>query len=121
MARCCLVMAILLFLVTSLAAASGPAAPRHAASAAAQSAAATQPSASTSTDNRPADDDLASLRADLNRMQSLLDQMEHNLAMVGSGVTPLRHQFELEIEMWRVLTQQMEGRVRRLQAQKNKN
>jgi len=129
MARRCMLLAILFFsaplFAALFAAAPAPeaasaqtqAAPRRAASAEAQPA--TAPALPPAL---PADDDLASLRTYLHRMQSLLDQLERNLAMVGSGVTPLRHQFELEIEMWRVLTQQMEGKVRRLQLQqKSKN
>ncbi len=51
------------------------------------------------------------LRADLKKMRVLLDQMETNLGFVGSGPTPLKHQFELEIEMWRTLLEHMEKQV----------
>ncbi|HZQ21971.1 MAG TPA: hypothetical protein VFA89_04160 [Terriglobales bacterium] len=40
-------------------------------------------------------------------MRVLLEQMQENLGMVQNLNTPLRHQFELEIEMWQVLLQQM--------------
>src|SRR5205085_12695871 len=53
--------------------------------------------------------DIAALRADLNRMETLVDQMERNLAFI-EGQTPLKHQFELEIEMWRMTTRQMQER-----------
>ncbi len=47
------------------------------------------------------------LQTDQGRMRVLLEQMQENLGMVQNLNTPLRHQFELEIEMWQVLLQQM--------------
>ena len=47
------------------------------------------------------------IRTDLERMQVLLGQMQRNVAFVSSGDTPLKHQFELEIEMWQILIQDM--------------
>jgi hypothetical protein len=43
------------------------------------------------------------LRADLQRMRTLIQQMQMNLAFLPPGPTPLRHQFELEIDMWQLL------------------
>lgn len=40
-------------------------------------------------------------------MQVLLGQMQRNVAFVSAGDTPLKHQFELEIEMWQILIQDM--------------
>jgi Flp pilus assembly protein TadB len=48
------------------------------------------------------------MQADLRRMRALLEQMQNNLGFVQSGATPLKHQFELEIEMWRALLGHME-------------
>lgn len=41
-------------------------------------------------------------------MRSLLDQMQTNLASLPPGPTPLKHQFELEIDMWQTLIDHME-------------
>ncbi len=60
--------------------------------------------------------DVTAMQSDLARMQSLLDQMERNLAFVSNGQTPLKHQFELEVEMWRMLTQQMQQRLRKAES-----
>jgi hypothetical protein len=58
--------------------------------------------------------ELQALANDIARMQSLVHQMENNLAFVQTTQTPLKHQFELEIEMWRVVLGEMERRVQRL-------
>jgi hypothetical protein len=58
----------------------------------------------------PVSDDQA-LRDDIKKMRVLLHQMETNLAFVDSGQTALKHQFQLEIEMWRSLIDQMERRL----------
>jgi hypothetical protein len=51
------------------------------------------------------------LQADIKRMQVLVHQMQNNLAAVTSAQDPLKHQFELEIEMWQILINQMERTV----------
>ena len=51
------------------------------------------------------------LRKDLARMKSLVQQMEQNLAFVDTTQSPLKHQFQLEIDMWRTTIQQMERRL----------
>ena len=51
------------------------------------------------------------LRTDLQKMRTLLGQMQRNAAFVSAGDTPLKHQFELEIEMWQVLLRDMERKV----------
>ena len=58
--------------------------------------------------------EIQALTNDITRMQSLVHQMENNLAFVQTTQTPLKHQFELEIEMWRVVLNGMERRVQRL-------
>jgi hypothetical protein len=51
------------------------------------------------------------LRTDLDKMNALLGQMQKNAAFVSAGDTPLKHQFELEIEMWQLLLRDMEKKV----------
>lgn len=58
--------------------------------------------------------EIQALTNDIARMQSLVRQMEMNLAFVQTTQTPLKHQFELDIEMWRVVLNGMERRVQRL-------
>ena len=69
----------------------------------------------TTTEARPAatmsDADIEAMRADLARMRTLVGQMQRNLGFVDSGLTPLKHQFELEIEMWNLLINDMQRRL----------
>ncbi len=58
--------------------------------------------------------EIAAMRADLTRMRSLVDQMQHNIAFVDTGLTPLKHQFELEIEMWNLVINDMQRRLESL-------
>ena len=55
--------------------------------------------------------DLEALRSDLQRMKGLVQQMESNLAFVDATQSPLKHQFQLEIDMWKAVIQQMERRL----------
>ena len=48
------------------------------------------------------------VRADLQRMRALLNQMRTNLAFVQDTQTPLKHQFELECDMWQILISDLE-------------
>jgi hypothetical protein len=57
------------------------------------------------------DADAEAMRADLAQMRNLVGQMQRNLGFVDSGLTPLKHQFELEIEMWNVLINDMQRRL----------
>src|SRR4051812_34900049 len=50
-------------------------------------------------------------RQDLQRMKSLVQQMQTNLAFVTSTQGPLKHQFELEIEMWQMEIGRLERRL----------
>lgn len=52
-----------------------------------------------------------SLKEDLTRMKALVQQMETNLSFVDTSQTPLKHQFQLEIDMWRMMIRQMEHRL----------
>ena len=51
------------------------------------------------------------MAADLERMRVLLNQLQTNLAFVQTTTTPLKHQFELEIDMWQTLLNQMQRRL----------
>jgi hypothetical protein len=51
------------------------------------------------------------LTQDIARMRSLLQQMERNLILVTTSQNPLKHQFDLEIQMWRVVLDGMERRA----------
>jgi len=51
------------------------------------------------------------MQKDLQRMHVLLAQMQKNAAFVSPGDTPLKHEFELEIEMWQLLLKDMDQRV----------
>lgn len=51
------------------------------------------------------------LRTDLAKMQILLEQMQRNVAFVSPGDTPLKHQFQLEIEMWQLLIRDMQKKA----------
>jgi hypothetical protein len=60
---------------------------------------------------KPTAEDIQALRSDLQRMKSLVQQMENNLAFVDTTQSPLKHQFQLEIDMWKTVIQQMERRL----------
>lgn len=54
--------------------------------------------------------DAQALREDIRKMRALVAQMESNLAFVDSTQTPLKHQFQLDIDMWNIVINQMERR-----------
>jgi hypothetical protein len=56
-------------------------------------------------------DEAQALREDLKKMRALVRQMETNLAFVDTTQSPLKHQFQLEIDMWKTLIDQMERRA----------
>ncbi|HEV8491984.1 MAG TPA: hypothetical protein VGR76_06925, partial [Candidatus Angelobacter sp.] len=59
-------------------------------------------------DNRG--NDAQAQRDDIRKMRALLAQMQSNLAFVDTTQSPLKHQFQLDIDMWNVLLNQMERR-----------
>jgi uncharacterized protein YlxW (UPF0749 family) len=59
----------------------------------------------------PAADEQRALQADIKKMRVLVQQMETNLAFVDTTQSPLKHQFQLEIDTWKVLIEQMERRA----------
>jgi hypothetical protein len=56
-------------------------------------------------------DQLEAMRADSKKMHVILNQMQTNLAFVTNTNDPLKHQFELETEMWQLLLNQMDRRI----------
>ncbi len=64
---------------------------------------------------KPDSDDMEQMRADLQRLKILLNQMRTNLAFVQTSQTPLKHQFELETDAWQVIVEQMERRLKRME------
>jgi len=56
-------------------------------------------------------EDLQALRQDVARMKMLVQQMQSNLAFVDTTQSPLKHQFQLEIDMWQTLITEMERRL----------
>jgi TolA-binding protein len=59
----------------------------------------------------PRGNEAQALRDDIKRMRALVGQMETNLAFVDTTQSPLKHQLQLEIDMWNVLINQMERRA----------
>lgn len=60
------------------------------------------------------DPQVAELASDLQRMRVLLNQMRMNLGFVQNTTTPLKHQFELEVDMWEIVINRMERRLERM-------
>ena|SRR5215467_8521817 len=56
-------------------------------------------------------DEAKAMEGDIRKMRSLVTQMETNLAFVDTTQSPLKHQFQLEIDAWRTLIDQMERRA----------
>ncbi len=59
--------------------------------------------------------ELVDMKADLAKMQSLLNQMQAVFPLVGNPTSPANHQLELNIDMWRILINQMQRRVDRME------
>lgn len=56
-------------------------------------------------------DEARATEGDIKSMRALLAQMEKNLAFVDTTQSPLKHQFQLEIDAWHTLIDQMERRA----------
>lgn len=54
--------------------------------------------------------DAQALRDDIRKMRALVAQMQTNLAFVDTTQSPLKHQFQLDIDMWNILISQTERR-----------
>lgn len=98
---------LLLFLLSGLASAQNPQAKPDSADAPMAGPAKAGPGAD--------DSELGTMKADVGKMNVLLNQMRTNLAFVQTTQTPLKHQFELEIDMWQTLLSQMNRRIDRMQ------
>ena len=59
------------------------------------------------------DQDIQTMRQDVARMKALVQQMQTNLAFVDTSQSPLKHQFQLEIEMWQTMIVEMDRRLDR--------
>jgi hypothetical protein len=55
--------------------------------------------------------DIQDLRQQVQTMRSLVQQMEMNLAFVDTTQSPLKHQFQLEIDMWNTVIAEMERKL----------
>jgi hypothetical protein len=88
-----------------------------------QSKDASHPSASQTTQATPApsdSDDVEGMRADVQRLRLLLNQMRNNLAFVQTSQTPLKHQFELEADAWQVIIDQMDRRLKMMEEHRSR-
>ena len=56
-------------------------------------------------------DEAKALQGDIKHMRALVQQMQQNLAFVDTAQSPLKHQFQLEIDAWNTLIDQMERRA----------
>jgi hypothetical protein len=55
--------------------------------------------------------ELQAMKSDAQKMRVTLNQMRTNLAFVDTSQSPLKHQFELEIDMWQMQLDQMDKRI----------
>ena len=62
------------------------------------------------------DSDLQAVRSDVQRMRVILNQMRTNLAFVDNTQSPLKHQFELETDMWQMMLDQMDRKIAAMEA-----
>jgi outer membrane murein-binding lipoprotein Lpp len=63
----------------------------------------------------PLSSEAQDLRADIDRLKVILNQMRNNLAFVQTSQTPLKHQFELETDAWQVIIEQMDKRLKAIE------
>ena len=67
----------------------------------------------------PESNDVEQMRADLDRLKVVLNQMRTNLAFVQTSQTPLKHQFELETDAWQVIVDQMDRRLKQMEERRS--
>lgn len=60
--------------------------------------------------------ELGDMKDDLAKMQALLNQMQAVFPLVGNPTSPANHELQLNIDMWRILINQMQRRVERMEA-----
>ncbi len=73
--------------------------------------AAQQPPTKRPANQAVSEEQVRAAQADLQHMRTLVQQMQMNLVSLPPGPTPLRHQFELEIEMWQTLITHIERQL----------
>jgi hypothetical protein len=59
--------------------------------------------------------EIDALKADVSQMKVVLNQMATNLAAVSDSQSPLKHQFQLDIEMWQIVIMQAQHRIDRME------
>jgi hypothetical protein len=59
--------------------------------------------------------DIDETREQLKQMRVLVNQMASNLAFVSDTQSPLKHQFQLEIDMWQMTITRMQRHLDRLE------
>jgi hypothetical protein len=64
------------------------------------------------------DSELQAMKSDVQRMRVILNQMRANLAFVDTTQSPLKHQFQLEADMWQIALDQMDRRITAAEHQK---
>jgi hypothetical protein len=64
------------------------------------------------------DSELQAMKSDVQRMRVILNQMRTNLAFVDNTQSPLKHQFELETDMWQVTLDQMDRRIAAMEGER---
>ena len=69
------------------------------------------PAATETTPPAMSDADVQALRADIAKMKIIVEQMRSNLANVSTLQDPLKHQFQLEIDMWNVVIGDMQRKL----------
>ena len=53
---------------------------------------------------------------DIAKMRNILDQMDRNKTFAAPGETPLKHQFDLEIDLWRTLLDDLQAQANSMAA-----
>ena|SRR5882672_7122449 len=67
------------------------------------------------------DPEIQGMKSDAQKMRMILNQMRTNLAFVDTTQSPLKHQFELETDMWQMMLDQMDRRIAVLEGSRAKN
>ncbi|PYX87226.1 MAG: hypothetical protein DMG68_12530 [Acidobacteria bacterium] len=68
----------------------------------------TEPSQTTGATESSRQDEISAMKADLEKMRALLNQLRTNAGFAAQVTTPLYHQFELDNQMWELLLNQMQ-------------
>jgi hypothetical protein len=59
--------------------------------------------------------EIAQLKTDIQNLQSLLNQMQANFSLVGNPTMPANHILQLQMEMWHIVTNQMQRHLSRIE------